>query len=264
MTAALHTAKGQSSSSQGAAAIQALQHGDFAQAIAQADEVLAYDPHNCRMLAIRGLAMKNSGRMEEALRSFEQAASTCQDYLPALEGMAEIQYAQHSPQAVNTLNRILALQPASSTSHAMLAVLDTRAGNCREAVEHFARAGELIQSNATAEMQYGSCLLALGDFKEAESLFHTMLERDDNAANRLRYAYACWKAKDDQLASEALSPLLNGSAANPQAMTLAAQIAESRGDTPAAVQFLRQAIVSNPKEVRNYLIFSESRLELIC
>jgi tetratricopeptide (TPR) repeat protein len=257
LAAALHAANAQSTSPKDVAAIQALQHGDFAQAIAQADEALAHDPHNCRMLAIRGLAMKNSGRAEEALKSFETATTACPDYLPALEGMAEIQYAQQSPHAVNTLNRILSLQPESSTSHAMLAVLDTKSGNCREAVEHFARAGELIQSNATAEMQYGSCLLALGDFKEAERLFHTVLQREDSEANRMRYAYACWKAKDDPLASEALSPLLNGSVANPQAMTLAAQIAESRGDTPTAVQLLRQAIVANPREVRNYLIFAE-------
>ena len=257
MAVAIYAQNGQSTSPQDAAGIQALRQGDFARTIAEADGVLARDPHNCKMLAIRGLGMKNSGKTGEALKSFEEAAVICPDYLPALEGMAEIEYAQQSPKAVDILNRILALQPANSTTHAMLAVLDWKSGNCRQAVEHFAKAGELIQSSATAEIQYGSCLIALGDHKEAENFFRAMMEHEDNAGNRLRYAYACWKAKDDQLASETLAPLLDDRAANPQALTLAAQVAESRGDTPAAVQLLRRAILANPKAVKNYLVFAE-------
>jgi predicted Zn-dependent protease len=209
------------------------------------------------MLSIRGLALKNSGKTADGLSSFEKAVASCPNFLPALEGMAEIQYAEHSPKAVDTLEKILAIQPASAPSHAMLAVIDWRSGNCGQAVEHFVKAGEVIQSSATAEIQYGSCLLALENNKDAEDLFHAMLEREDNAGNRIRYAYASWKAKDDQQASEALAPLLDGAAANPQALKLAAQIAESRGDTPSAVQLLRRAILSNPKDLGNYLFFSE-------
>ena len=71
------------------------------------------------MLAIRGLALKGSGKSGEALQSFDKAASICPKFLPALEGLAELQYAQHSPQAAATLEKILALQPENQTSQAM-------------------------------------------------------------------------------------------------------------------------------------------------
>ena len=253
---------GQTTSSGDDVAVRALRQGNFAEALAQADQLLAQDPQDCRALTIRGLALKRTGKTNLAFESFKTASAICSDYLPALEGMAQIQYAEHSSGATATLEKILTLRPQDATSHAMLGVLEWQDGDCAEAVSHFAAAGDLILSNQTAEIQYGSCLIAVADYKDAQSLFQNMLDRQDLPGNRLRYAYACWKANDSERALNVLAPLVQGEVADTRALTLVGQIAESRGDAPSAVQFIRRAILSNPKDAQNYLIFADISFNL--
>ncbi len=242
-----------------------LRNRDFASALRLADEALQRTPGDCPMLTVRGLALKNMGRIDDASVAFTTATSTCPQFLPGLEALAELQYAQHTPEASGTLEKILAIQPENTTSHAMLAVLEAKAGDCAEAVEHFAKAAELVQSNSVAMTEYGSCLLTIAQPEQAATVFQQLLQRQDSPENRLRYAYSCWKAKDYTTASQSLAPLiqnpLGGQGANPAAVSLAAQIAESAGDTPRAVALLQQAIAAKPDDARNYLIFSEISFE---
>lgn len=260
MTAFLSTTlatMGQSSGTAGDDAVSLLRKGDFADALSLADQALKQNPHDCRMLTVRGLALKNSGKSAETQQAFDTAASICPKFVPALEGLAEQQYAQHSPQAVATLEKILVLQPDNQTTHAMFAVIQARAGDCTSAVEHFAKAPDVLRSNDIAMTQYGSCLLAIDETDQAKSLFLQLLDKDDSPTNRLRYAYACWKTKDYPNGLQALDPLLKSSPPDPEALTLAARLAESSGDTPSAVDLLQKAIAAKPDDPRNYLFFSE-------
>lgn len=251
------TVNGQSSGGSNNTALSLLQKGDFAGALSLADQALQQNPHDCRMLTIRGLALKNSGKPSEAMQSFDAAASICPKFLPALEGLAELQYAQHSPQTAGTLERILVLQPGSQPSHAMLAVIQARAGDCADAVEHFAKAASMVRSNSAAMVQYGVCLLAISEPDQARDIFRQLLDKQNTSANRLRYAYACWEAKSYAEGLQALAPLLNSSSPDPEGLALGARIAESSGDTPRAVDLLQKAIAAKPADPRNYLIFAE-------
>jgi tetratricopeptide (TPR) repeat protein len=64
-----------------------------------------------------------------------------------------------------------------------------------------------------------------------------------------------WKSKDLDGALSTLQPLLTS---NPdsKAFSLAAQIAEEKGDTPRAVEWLRAALLQDPSNVANYLLFA--------
>ncbi|AXC10258.1 TPR domain protein, putative component of TonB system [Acidisarcina polymorpha] len=248
---------GQIAPSNDAAAIQALQSGQFEKAIEMADAALTQDAHDCRMLTIRALALRNSGKRAEGLQSFKLATSVCPSFLPALKGLAETQYAEHSSDAPATLERILELDPDNETSHAMLAVLYARSGDCSAAISHFSKAQKLVASNPAAMSQFGSCLIATGDSERAKPILETVLEKRNSRGDRLLYAYACWQAKDYTAASAALNPLLQSPTPDPEAMSLAARIAESSGDTPRAVALLQQAITAKPDDAQNYLIFAE-------
>lgn len=236
-----------------------LRNRDYASALRLADEALQQAPRDCRMLTVRGIALKNTGRISDASLAFTTATSICPQFLPGLEGLAELQYAQQAPEAAGTLEKILAIQPENLTSHAMLAVLEAKAGDCAGAVQHFGKVAELVRSSSAAMTEYGACLLTVAQPEEAAIVFQQLLQRQDNPENRLRYAYSCWKAKDYAAASQALAPLVEntGGGANPAAISLAARIAESAGDTPRAVALLQQAIAAKPEDARNYLIFSE-------
>jgi len=260
MTALLSTTlatMGQSSGTASDDAVNLLRKGDFAGALSLADQALKQSPHDCRMLTVRGLALKDSGKAAEAQQAFGTATSVCPKFVPALEGLAELQYAQHSPQAAATLEKILVLQPDNQTTQAMFAVIQAGTGDCASAVEHFTKAPDVLRSNSAAMTQYGFCLLVIDETDQAKSLFLQILDKDDSPINRLRYAYACWKAKDYPNGLQALDPLLKSSPPDAEALNLAARLAESSGDTPRAVELLQKAIATKPDDPRNYLFFSE-------
>ena len=60
---------------------------------------------------------------KEALASFRNALKISPDYLPALEGAAQLEYKAGSDAAIPLLQHVLKLRPGDPTSHAMLAVL---------------------------------------------------------------------------------------------------------------------------------------------
>jgi tetratricopeptide (TPR) repeat protein len=238
------------------AAVQQLQQRNFAQAVGLAQNALAKTPKDCRWLTLRGMALNGSGRQQEALASFQHAAEYCPKYLPALEGMAQIQYAQRSPQAIATLEHILALRPGDETTHAMLAALYWQKNDCEHALEHFAEGGQIVENDPTAQSEYGLCLLETGKAQQAEELFQRAVQRGDSSLARMRFAYAAWKNKDNARALDALSPLVRTGPPNAMALRLAAQIAEDKGDTADAVKWLREAILAEPKNPDAYLTFS--------
>jgi tetratricopeptide (TPR) repeat protein len=246
----------QSGSDRAAMAMRALQQRDFASAVSAANDGLKENPQDCRLLTIRGLALQNLDKPEEGLASFQQALSFCPRFLPALEGTAQIEYAQHSPHAAQSLDAILAIRPDDPTAHAMLAVLNWQKGDCQSAVDHFAKGGQQVETNQTAQMEYGICLIETGDTQKAEETFQRLMQQSGSEMSRQQYAYAAWKNKDYAHALDALAPLVTTPSANSSALRLAAQIAEENGDTPHAVQWLRQAIVADPKNVDNYVIFA--------
>lgn len=236
--------------------MRALQQKDFAAAVSAANAGLKTNPKDCRLLTIRGIAQQNLAQPQDALQSFQHAVSYCPKFLPALEGVAQIEYAQHSPKAAEAVEAILAVRPDDTTAHAMLGVLNWQKGRCEEAVEHFSKAGPQVDASTAAQAEYGSCLLDLDRMQDAEAIFKKMMEADGSEISRRRYAFAAWKNKDYANALDALTPLLSPSSTDSAALRLAAQIAEDKGDTPHAVAWLRQAIVADPKNVENYLIFA--------
>ena len=73
--------------------------------------------------------------------------------------------------------------------------------------------------------------------------------------NLLQLAFVQWKLKDTDAALATLQPLLSASSSS-KPFSLAAQIAEEQGDTPHAVEWLRTAILKDPNETANYLLFA--------
>ncbi|HEV2273366.1 MAG TPA: tetratricopeptide repeat protein [Acidobacteriaceae bacterium] len=242
------------------AVVRALQTGDYAAAAAAADAALASHPKDCRLLTMRGLALRGEGQLDGALRSFHQALGICPDFVPALEGAAQIEYKRHSSQAGPLLEEIARLKPRDPTAHAMLAVLDWRHGDCAGALPHFEKSLALIGNNLEAQREYAACLLAEGDFQKSIDVYRQLLSRSDEPSTRLQLAVALWKAKQSVAALAALSPLIESASQHAKALALAAKIAEEKGDTPRAVAWLRRAILADPVSVSNYVLFASFAL----
>jgi tetratricopeptide (TPR) repeat protein len=210
---------------------------------------------------LRGIALSGKGDKKEAVLAFRHALGISPDYLPALEGAAQIEYESGGKDAVALLQHILVLLPHEPTSHAMLAVLASRRGDCPTAVTHFEQSGSLLDSQAGALQEYGGCLVRLKETEKAIAAFARALAKSQDERARYQLASVQMMGQHPNDTVETLQPLLRENTTDVDVLELAAQAYEAAGNTPEAVRILRQAIVSNPHNINLYLDFANVSID---
>ncbi len=248
---------GQAKDDSTASIVSALRSGQFDEALHLLQPALQSAPNNPQLLAFQGLAYSGKGEQKLALGSYQRALKSSPEYLPALEGAAQLEYEAGSADAVPLLEHVLRLRPDDSTTHAMLAVLAYKRGDCPSAVQHFAEIEPILDSQPGALQEYGVCLLKLQQTDKALQLFQRLLaSRPDDPRARRGLAIVQLDAGHPQDALATLQPLLDS---NPDVSTmqLAAAVYEANKDTPNAVKVLREAIIRNPRETPLYVDFAD-------
>jgi tetratricopeptide (TPR) repeat protein len=247
----------QSSRDQLNAVTTALRSGKFADALQLLQPLVRQFPSNSQLLTLQGLAYSGDGQKQQALASFQSALKSSPDYLPALEGAAQIEYENSDPNAAALLRRVLKIAPEDPTANAMLASLAYKNHNCVEAVSHFEKSGPALQSEPAALRQYGTCLATLKRYDPAIGAFRKLLELPGNDRDdRLRLASL---QVSDGKPGDAIEVLQSALQDRPNAavLSLAAAAYEEQKDTPQAVKLLHQAIVENPHDTDLYLQFAD-------
>jgi len=235
----------------------ALQSKEYAKAIELLKTRVRDSPHDPKLLTLQGMALAGLQRQQDALASFRQALATSADYLPALEGAAQIEYAMGSQEAVADLQRILKQRPQDQTTQAMLAVLAYRRSDCAVAASEFEQSKPVLESHPTTSAQYCECLTRLKQYEKAIAVAQELLTLQPNDARaRQRLAAVQLMAGHPKDAIATIHSLLDN---QPSAavLSLAADAYEHDGDTPQAVKFLRQAIIEEPQDVDLYLQFAD-------
>lgn len=236
--------------------LQQLRSRQYEAAEQATDRLLSTAPQDCRLLSLRGLALNGMGRAAAAKQSFEEALRSCPADLLALEGAAQIAYAQKQPDATALLERILAQRPDDATTHAMLASVYRAHRDCRAALPHFEASRAQFASHPQLQEGYAFCLASTGDDTRAAANYQELLDSDPNDTVRYNLAVVQWKLHNPQAAFAILQPLLTGGGAEAP-LELGSQLAEESGQTPEAVQLLRAAIVRQPSNADNYLRFAQ-------
>ena len=240
-----------------AAVTSALSNKEFEKALQLLKPLLQESPKSAQLWTLQGIAFSGESHHKEALASYHQALEISPNYLPALEGSAQIEYEDESSAAIPHLQQILRLQPENPTSHAMLAVLSAKRGECTTAVSHFAQGAALIDSQPGALQAYGACLVKLQQMEKAVSVFQKALDQTP-ADSRVRCQLAAVQmmAEHPKDATDTLAPLLQANNVDAKTLQLAASAYEASGNTPEAVRALRQAIVTDPRNVDLYIDFT--------
>ncbi|HEY1579241.1 MAG TPA: tetratricopeptide repeat protein [Terracidiphilus sp.] len=239
----------------------ALRDHEFAKALQLLRPAVQSSPKNPQLWMLQGLAYAGEGDSKSALASYRHAIKISPDYLPALEGAAQVEYEAGSPDATPLLEHILALRPNETTSHAMLAVVAEKRGDCKTAIKHYGASGQLLYSQPEAMQGYGTCLLKLNQTEKALEVFQQMVTiQPDKPEFRRGLAAVQLAAGKPADAIATLQPLLNAGA-DVSTMRLAASIYEANKDTPSAVKTLREAIVKDPQQIPLYLDFAEIALD---
>lgn len=232
-----------------------LQTGQYREAEGVLNRELRVRRADCRLLTLHGIAANGLHDPAQALISFRTALRTCPDYLPALEGAAQIEYAEKNPEAVTLLGRILKQIPEDPTSNAMLASVYRSEHNCDSALEHYPASAPLFEENPQLLHDYVSCLAETEQFSKAAQLVAGSLGGDPPPIMRRDLAFLEWKAGDTKAAMNVLQPLLT-KGSDEAALELGSNIAEQMNDTPTAVALLRAAILLDPANEENYLSFA--------
>lgn len=240
----------------------ALREREFDKALQLLHTALLKFPQSAQLWTLQGIAYSGAEREKEALVSFRNALKISPDYLPALEGAAQLEYKAASGAAIPLLQHVLQLRPNDPTSHAMLAVLYGKHGDCASAVQHFELSGSLLESQPGALQRYGACLARLKQLDKAIAVFKRILALDSaNRDTRHHLATVQLMAKRPEDAIESLAPLLQEKDPDSKTLQLAASAYEASGDTPQAVALLRRAIISDPRNVALYLDFASISMD---
>jgi len=152
----------------------ALRARRYEEALAQADAGLEAHPGDPRLWTGRGLALAGLGRDRDGIAAFEKALESAPGFLPALKGAVEVAYRARDPRAAAFLERLIRLEPANGTAHAMAGVLAFEAGDCAAAVRHFESARSEVEANSQAYRLYGDCLLRVGRGADALPVFERL------------------------------------------------------------------------------------------
>ena len=235
-----------------------LRAGHYSEARNALQGALTTSPGDPALWTLNGYALSHLGQVNDALASYKHALQLSPDYLPALEGAAEIEYQSSNQGAVPLLQKIVAIRPQDETSHAMLATLAFDRRDCRTAVAEFEQAQKLTSTKVKSLQEYGSCLLQVGRTGEAVKIFEQIRAlgpNDDKAIYNVAVAQLMAKQYADVIA--ALKPLVAKQPEDSDAWDILGQAYEALLDTPNAVSSLRQAINKNPDVPRYYLDFAD-------
>jgi len=235
----------------------ALRAHNFSQAYELSRSAVAESPRNPKLLALEAYALMGLGRRTEALNAYNRALGVSPEYLPALEGAAQLEYDAGTKRAEVLLSKILELRPGEPTAHAMLAVIDYRRHDCASALKHFAAARQVISSEPVALVEYGSCLMDQNQPQAAIPIFQQILAGNpEDSRARYNLAVVELAANQGKDAVAILQPLVKAAPPDPDVLDLASSAYEQMGDTPNAVKLLRQAIVLDPKKLKYYVDFA--------
>jgi tetratricopeptide (TPR) repeat protein len=252
---------GQTASESVQAITSALRGREYEKALQALQPALLASPNNPQLWMLQGLAHSGLGDSKSALASYQHALKISPDYLPAMEGAAQLEYEAGNADAIPLLERILKQHPEESTSHAMLAVLAVKNGDCASAAQHFAESGPTLDSQPGALQGFGVCLLKLKETEKAIEVFERLIAMQPNDP-KLRQDLASVQLvagkSEDALAT--VRPLLD-SPMDVRTMRLAAAIYEGNKDTPNAVKILRDAIIKDPLQTGLYVDFAEIAMD---
>ncbi len=239
-----------------ASIIAALREEQYEKALGLLHSALSASPQDARLWTMQGVAYKGEGKNQQALASFNHALKLTPDNIPTLQGIAEIEFGAADPAGIPVLEHLLRLRPDDLTTHGMLAVLEYQHNDCGAAVVHFQKAAELFKSKLPALNAYGTCLVKLKHFSEANDVFRQALDLNpqDKRQRQVLAAVQLMAQEPDQ-AIATLDPLLTDT---PDAATLelASNAYESAHLTEKAVSTLREAILFDPQNVNLYVDFA--------
>ncbi len=236
--------------------------GQFQAAVTAADKLLQHAPTDAYTWLYRGLAENGLGRQSEALKDVDHALALQPTLLTAAEAGAQIAYRSHDPQAPAFLQKVVTLDPANPTAHAMLGVIALEREDCAAALADFAKAGTV--SDPSIALRLGMCNAQAdanaGNLRGAEQTLAALHAAHPSEASVTQaLAEVQMQANEPAKTVALLSPMAGGLSA--AMLNLLASAYSRAGNLTAAVETYRRAISAAPVQQDSYLDLATLSME---
>lgn len=173
-------------------------------AVATCQEFARLKPLDAYAHVLLGDACVDTGRIPEAVDSYERALALDSACFEAHLGMGKAQCELgHYPEAIASYERALGLKPDSADAHLALGLALSSAGQCDRAMQSFQRAKQLDPQIAGTQVTTGKTFMQAGMYAQAIECFQDAVQADHAHAQayfNLGKAYA--RVGDTALAME--------------------------------------------------------------
>jgi protein O-mannosyl-transferase len=149
----------------------------YTEAIAVGERGLQHHPKRAVLLVSMGIALQNSGRLDEAAGRFGEAAAINPDWAMVQFHLGSSMLALGRPsEALTAFNRALEIDPKMGIAHMMRGNALLNARRFEEAVAAYRRALDIMPNHALTWFSLGVAHTAQGEFEAAEGAYRRALE----------------------------------------------------------------------------------------
>ena len=229
---------------------QDLQAERYEDARKLAEEALKETPGDARLWTLDALALSRLNQKAEALTALKRALKLSPDYLPALESAAQMEFEAGNEDPTPLLERILKQRPSDETSHAMLAAVAFKKGDCEVARSEYAK-GRASAEEYDELKEFGACLVMHKRTQEAVPVYEQLRElqpQNDEALYELATVHFL-----NGNYPEVIKILSSEKEHNGGSLELEGEAYEALSDAERASAALRRAISINPDEAQYYV-----------
>jgi tetratricopeptide (TPR) repeat protein len=154
-------------------------HRDFPAAIQALNEELQQSPRNLKALNLLGIALTESGRVEQANSKFKSALAIDPAFYPARKNLAINEFnLHHLGESAADLRRVLRDAPSDAIAHLYLAEISFEKDDLAGALGHYDKAAGRVDTNPLWTLHYAQCLAAKGENTRAGAALSKLPQHD--------------------------------------------------------------------------------------
>lgn len=160
--------------------------GELQQAALTLNKANQQMPDDARVFMLAGLMAEKAGNLPKAFESLRRAVALAPDWGPGLLELAMLLARQNQfPEAVETAEKVAALEPKNLLVLAGVIDIAHRAGHTEMAVRHLRRGLELVPGDVQLRRLLARDLSSQGAFSEAVAMWSALLDENANDGEAL-------------------------------------------------------------------------------
>lgn len=224
-----------------------LKAGDKARGRELLRQAVEDDPESEEAHRIYGMELASAGSMAEARVHLMKAVSLNPNSIDSLSDLGMVQGKMHDPEAVDTLERVVKLQPDSAEAHLNLGIALGDRNRPADALAQFNEAVRLAPHDPKAHYDKGRSLVDLDRFQEARTELEEACRLDPNLPRACYFlAIAQIKCGDSSAALASLKDIAAARSMDEDSYLLLGQTLENLGQMPDAIAAWKKAVELQP------------------